>query len=165
MFGASKLTRRLSACVVLTTLFFVLPMLGQDEQSGKTVKTLNLIARDGKGNLVADMTAGDIEILDNGVKQQITQFKTPSEVAVGPRLVTIVFGGLSNEGRQYSKAAARDFLRAELGKNVRASVFVIDRRLYVQQLFTDDVKELEDAIDLAASGSFERYKKRSEDLE
>ncbi len=132
---------------------------------GQDQKVLNLVVRDAAGALVTDLRAEEIEILDGGVKQAIRSFRTPAQLGQDRRVVVLVFGGLSNQGRLYARRAAEDFLAQISDDQFLASVFVIDRRLYVQERFTGRRKDLEDAVKLATSGSFERYRKESERIE
>src|SRR5215510_13409031 len=106
---------------------------------------LDIIARDKKGRPVTDLKAGEIEVYEDGVKQQINSFRKVEKTdltegagasnnaagnatgnaagnAVDPlrqiNLVTMVFERLNNEGRLLARDAAREFLKSELRRNV-----------------------------------------------
>lgn len=141
---------------------------------------LDLVVRDTRGRPVTDLTATEIEVLENGVRQEITSFRMVSKSELPTRtelkaedrtidplrhinLVTLVFERLGNEARQFSRKAAEDFLQTGLGKNTLVAVFAIDRRLYVLQEFTNDPKLLREAVKQATSGDT-RFYTRSEEV-
>ncbi len=135
------------------------------ESQSKPTKVVSVIARDQSGALVKDLAAEDLEVIDNGLRQEILSFRTPDDLRGEKRLVMLVFGGLGNEGRQYARRAANDFLQEEVSDNVVSSVFAIDRRLYALAPFSNEGKDLEEAVRVATSGSLESYRRASERVE
>ncbi|MGH9339827.1 MAG: VWA domain-containing protein [Acidobacteriota bacterium] len=127
---------------------------GQNQAQTSTV--LDLVLRDKDGNLIRDLKPQEIEVTDQGVAQELESLQFEPQ-SVGPRHITMVFGGLTNDGRQFARQAASDFLRERPGDDVLISVFVIDRTLYALQPFTDDEGDLGKSIELATSGSFEKF--------
>src|SRR5205085_12637853 len=114
---------------------------------------LDVVVRDKRGRPVTDLKADEIEVFEDGVKQQITSFRRisadlpivvkgarndkpecqPRTAQVDPlrqiNLVTMVFERLNNEGRLLARDAAQEFLKTELKQNVMIAVFVLDQRL------------------------------------
>ena len=135
------------------------------EPQSEPTRVLSVIARDQSGAVVRDLTVEELEVVDNGVRREILSFRTPADLRGEKRLVVLVFGGLSNQGRQYARQAANDFLKEEVSENVVSSVFVIDRRLYATSTFIDETKELEQAVQVATSGSLETYRRASERID
>ncbi|MGH9649446.1 MAG: hypothetical protein ACRD3I_03135, partial [Terriglobales bacterium] len=102
---------------------------------------LDLVVRDRKGRGVTDLKAGELEVHEDGVKQQIKAFRfversgVPApqagagEVQVDPlrhvNLVTLVFERLDVQARQAARQAANDFLNKELRENMLVAVFTI----------------------------------------
>lgn len=121
---------------------------------------VDIVARDKSGELVKDLAAEDLEVTDAGVKQTIADFKA---AVPEKRLVTLVLGGLGNEGRQYARQAVGDLLTA-VDEDALIAVFVIDRRLYALESYTNNKKDIKEAVEIATSGSFEKYIKRSQEL-
>jgi VWFA-related protein len=153
---------------LLLLVFFTsvsVPAAPAAEPQSKPTKVLSVIARDQSGAVVRDLTVGELEVVDNGVRREILSFRTPADLRGEKRLVVLVFGGLSNQGRQYARRAANDFLKEEVSDNVVSSVFVIDRRLYATSKFIDETKELEQAVQVATSGSLETYRRASERID
>jgi VWFA-related protein len=130
---------------------------------------LDMVARDRHGKPIRDLTQDQIEVFEDGVKQQITSFRfvegegpvttameggkpspTQPAVALGQvNLVSLVFERLGEEGRIHASEAARAFLKSELRPNVYVAVFTNDKALFVLQQFTNNRQILEKAVDMA----------------
>jgi len=144
---------------------------------------LDIIARDKRGRPVNDLKAGELEVYEDGVKQQIGSFRligpqsadSPSsgaDVAGRPpapvdplrqiNLVTMIFERLNNEARLLARDAAMEFLKNELHQNVRVSIFVLDQRMRVLQQFTNERERLRQAIDRATGGASSQFADQSE---
>ncbi len=123
--------------------------------------------RDKKGKPIADLTPGDVTVLDNGVKQDFTSFRlvqgaeaishTGATTRLDPlrqvRLVTLAFEALAEpDQRRTARTAAVDLVKGAQGANVFYSVVVINTRLMVLQQFTDDRDALIKAINEATAG-------------
>lgn len=141
---------------------------------------LDLVVRDKRGRPITDLQATDIEVYEDGVKQQLSSFHLVNRAApsatgadgkqtaahpvnAAPKpgqqtpdplrqvnLVTMVFERLNNESRQLAQQAALDFLQAAPDANVFISVYYLDQRLRLLQPFTSDRALLRAAI---ASGT------------
>jgi VWFA-related protein len=149
---------------------------------------VDLVVRDRSGRPVLDLRADEIEVLEDGVPQEILSFDRiekgrlvltadapepgepepgadPKEMALPPQLVTFVFERLSNQGRQLSRQAALEFLKNESGANYLAAVFVLDQRLALVQPFTSEVDLVSEAIERALSGAFSQFVSESDQLQ
>src|SRR5207249_8823154 len=125
------------------------------------VVILDVVVRDKKGRMVRDLRPEEVQVLEDGVKQQVTAFRfvetgrepEPAAAAAAPAtagpaparplarqvsLVTLLFDQLGAEGRAISRKAALDFLASEARSDLWISVFLIDRRMRLLQQFTTD---------------------------
>ncbi len=156
---------------------------------------LDVVARDKKGRPVNDLKAEEIEVYEDGVKQQITSFRkvdrndpvaaggnatagnaganatganTPSS-AVDPlrqiNLVTMIFERLNNESRLLARDAANEFLKSELRPNTMVAVFVLDQQLRVAQQFTNDYERLKQAVDRATGAAASQFDEQSDAIQ
>lgn len=143
------------------------------------VVVLDLVVRDHRGNLVLDLRPDEVEVLENGVRQEIAEFRVlpalggsgtvragvPSAarpldgggaaVARAPRIgvVSLVFDQLSVEGRRLAGQSAARFLDAQSDEGLHVAVFRIDGRLRLVQGFTRDRAALKRSIDAATLGN------------
>ena len=129
---------------------------------------LDVVVRDKKGRPVLDVRPEEVEVLEDGVKQDVESFKlVESELregapAAGPatrpdaarqiNLVTLVFDRLDVDGRRTARRAAEAFIDKGLRPNTWISVFRVDQRLSMVAPFTNDKKALEDAVARSTSG-------------
>ncbi len=149
------------------------PAQGEVLRIGAEEVLLDLVVRDKKGRAVRDLKAGDIEIYEDGVKQEISSFrlvnrdalvegetptgapttapKTDVSKTVDParqiNLVSFVFERLSPDGRRNARMAAMEFLKEEYGSNVMVAIFALDQRLSAIQSFTSNRERIKSAVD------------------
>ena len=121
--------------------------------TGAELVALDLVVRDKKGRLVTDLQASEIEVLENGVPQKITSFRTlesgaasagdpapatsgqPTAAATPPgaaaqgRRVVLAFGRLSSEGRRLAQSAGDEFAKKHVGPGTLVTVLKIDGTL------------------------------------
>ncbi len=144
-------------------------VLGQEPErrlppTESTTVNVDVVVRDGKGQIVEDLVASDFEVFEDGVLQTVGPFERmagtpltavaapsdgeappsagPASMPGGPpaaRQTTLafVFDRLSTDGRIAAQRAARDYLR-ERGPNDVAGVFAVEETLFVLQDFTSD---------------------------
>lgn len=135
---------------------------------------LDLVVRDKKGRPVRDLKVGDIEIYEDGVKQEISSFRLVNRDAIvegesiagaptnAPKtdalpkstdptrqinLVSFVFERLSPDGRRNARTAAMEFLKEEYGPNVMVAIFALDQRLNAIQSFTSNRDRIKAAVE------------------
>jgi VWFA-related protein len=146
---------------------------------------LDFIARDKHQKLVTDLRPEDIEILEDGVQQKLRSFRyrdgrvepahqdaaVPARAAGGAaryadlsqiNVVSLVFEGLGPESRRQATQAAKDFLASESGPDTYTGVFTLNHRLALLQQYTNDLNLLNQAVDRAASGAYQRFAKDME---
>jgi VWFA-related protein len=105
--------------------------------SGAEVVALDLVVRDKKGKLVTDLRPEEVEVLEDGVPQKLTSFRTLAPAAPGaavpgsdataaaapavepatssaPRRVVLAFGRLSSDGRRLAQSAGDEFARKHM---------------------------------------------------
>jgi VWFA-related protein len=153
---------------------------------------LDLVVRDKKGRPITDLKEDDIEIIEDGVKQQIISFRqfnraesttsnnietttgampkeaAPKSVAPDPtrqvNLVTMIFERLNNESRMLARQAAMEFLKNELAPNVYITIYALDQRLRVIQHFNNDRQRIKAAIEVATGNAESQFVERSEGI-
>jgi VWFA-related protein len=165
-------------------LALAVPMLAQNVTIHATVNevALDLVVRDKKGRLVKNLKAGDVEVYEDGVRQEIRSLRLvsggdgpaqPAPIAqpqsepddaaqVAPsapmplrstNLVCIVFHQLDSSTRKWAVAAAQEFIQTQLRPGTWVGVFNLDARLTPLHAFTNDRDELLRAAANAFNGS------------
>jgi VWFA-related protein len=139
------------------------------------VVMLDVVVRDKKGRLVRDLRPDEVQVFEDGVKQEVTGFRfvetgrEPAPAAPGAAsapapappeakqisLVTLLFDQLGPEARIIARKAAIDFLESDHRPDLWISVFLINRRMQLLQQFTQDRDEVRLAVDRATGGSYE----------
>jgi len=149
--------------------------------AGTNEVLLDVVVRDKKGQRVANLQSGDLEITDNGVPQKITSFRLiEGERAIAPgeqapqaaqvtqpkktidverqiRLVTLIFNRLDLNSRTIARTAALDLLKNEFPQNVYMCVLVLGDALQALQPFTNDIALLRKAVEHATSGAYTEF--------
>jgi VWFA-related protein len=141
------------------------------------VVVLDLVVRDHRGNLVLDLRPDEVEVFENGVRQEVAEFRVLPALGSGPAnagvppiataraggrpaprpprigVVSLVFDQLSVEGRRLAGESAARFLDAQSDAGLYVAVFRIDGRLRLVQGFTRDRVALKRSIATATLGS------------
>jgi len=153
---------------------------------------LDIVVRDRKGRPITDLKEGEIEIFEDGVKQQINSFRQFTRVESTPirgnqtitgaapkedtlksatpdptrqvNLVTMIFERLNNESRMLARQAAMEFLKNELAPNIYITIYALDQRLRVIQHFTGDRERIKAAIEVATGNAASQFVERSEGI-
>ena len=124
------------------------------------VVMLDLVVRDKKGRTVRDLRPGELQVFEDGVRQEPSGFRyvdtraagvtleetperpsataKPAEESRHLNLVTLVFDQLGPDGRQIARKAALDFLELANRPDVFVSVFQVSESLKLVQQFTID---------------------------
>ena len=153
---------------------------------------LDLVVRDGDGRPVEDLREDEIEVYENGGRQQIISFRfvggdrfgaergpstadqdvpsteqLASQVRFDPfrhvSLVTMVFERLPDTARHMARQAALHFIDTGMQDNMLVAVFAIDNRLYLLEHFTNDREALRRAVTKATSGAYGIFDSQSTD--
>ena len=127
---------------------------------------LDLVVKDKKGKPIKDLSAADVELSDNGSKQNVTSFRlidgvnavtngssAPLDAIRQTRLVVIAFEQLDEDARRQAKQVANELLKTAAAPNINFAVVGINQQLVLLQPFTTDRALLKKAIDEAVSGS------------
>ena len=136
---------------------------------------LDMVVRDKKGGPLTDLTANNVQILDEGTPGKIMGLRLVSggdAAGLGPqgandpprhaRLVSLVFEKLDAEERRFARQAALDFLADDLEDNVYLAVFVADPRLRVIQPFSNDHNLVRQAVEQASTAEYAQLAAQSE---
>jgi VWFA-related protein len=127
---------------------------------------VDVVVRDSDGKFVAGLGRDDFTLLDGGAQENVgdvlSSLEGPSRDE--PKWVALVFHGLGNQGRQFARQAAEDFFKALGDGAPNISVFQIDRRLYVLEPFSPDLKALDRSVRTATSGSRDQFVRRSQQV-
>ncbi len=127
---------------------------------------LDMVVRDKKGRPLNDLTANNVQVLDEGTPGKIMGLRLVSigDAAVHARLVSLVFEKLDTEERSFARQAALDFLSDDLADNVYLGVFVADPRLRVIQPFTNDHSLVHHAVEQASTADYAQLAAQSEGI-
>lgn len=164
------------------------PVLGQSTpqaESGPTIHAtvnevaLDVVVRDKKGRLVKNLKPGDVEIYEDGVRQEIRSLRLVGGEVVAHQaaqqedeqaggdgalrpmamplrslnLMCIVFHNLDPGTRKWAVAATQDFVKTELRPGTWVGVFNLDSRLTPLHAFTMNRDEILRAAASAFNGS------------
>src|SRR5437867_279172 len=109
---------------------------------------VDLVARDKKGAILRGLGAADLEVYEDGVRQDVESFdfveRLPGEATVAarpatpPAVVAVVFDRLGPGARSFAEQAVLGYLDRALSSKSWMGVFSIDRSLSTLQQFTDD---------------------------
>src|SRR5271166_4935260 len=143
---------------------------------------LDLVVRDKHNHAVTDLRPGEVEIYEDGVRQNPRVFRniqgseqletersaagarTASEPAKGGEtphplnsmrqvnFVTVVFAGIAPLNLEFARRAVLEFLQSDNLPNTYVTIYRLDRSLNVIQPFTADKDALAKGVDAAAKG-------------
>ncbi|MDQ3256576.1 MAG: VWA domain-containing protein [Acidobacteriota bacterium] len=149
----------------------------QDDEKivvGSAEVPVDASVRDKRGRPVKDLTIGDFEVYEDGVRQQINSLRlialkpgasgtvlqkqettgrtaTLNDAVAGIGSVALVFDRLSLDARSRAREAALTYARGEWRTNDFVGIFLIDLSLRVLQPYTDDAQLIRRALDRARS--------------
>src|SRR5215472_1257948 len=132
---------------------------------------LQVVVHDSRGRIVKNLKPNEIEVYENGVRQQIRSFKlisgrdvvvknteakraapavvAPSNPLKAVNLICIVFTNLDPYTKKYAVDAAREFLNSQIDPDTWVAVFNLDTKLHVLQAFTTNRNDVIDAANKA----------------
>ena len=148
------------------------PVIGQGSAVIKsTVQEVlvDLVVRDKHQRMVRDLQVSQVQILEDGVSQEIRSFEFVS--SKGSRLlsgklldrfeplhelnvIALVFGPMSNDARQNAGSMAHEFLRNPFLPNTLLGAFALNRRLDLLQPFTNRLELLDRAVEVATRNNY-----------
>jgi VWFA-related protein len=182
-----KLARLVALALFITQLVACLPLstsaqTAADKQPASQEKPLKLrtdevivdaVVLDKKSHAVSDLTAGDFDLYEDGVRQKITSFRfesnnassetvtTNTNATPGPRLmnlVALVFDAqTTRDGALLARRAALDYVESGMRPNDYVAVFGVDQNLLALAPFTQDKAALKRAIEAFTSRESKKY--------
>ena len=128
---------------------------------------VDVVVRDKKDAILRGLTAADLEVYEDGVRQAVDSFDFVERSAVEPAalasaatppaFVAVAFDRLSPAARSFAQQAALGYLDRVLPARSWMGVFSIDRGLTTLQRFTADRDALRRSLDRAAAGASASY--------
>jgi len=142
--------------------------------------SVDFVVRDKDGKLIPDLAARDVEVFENGVRQEVEALRlvqraepeapaatpaapaapaaTPIVAPEGPEVMALVFDRVATENRTLVREAMLDYFKAHWRAGQRVGVFSIGVRLGVAQSFTTERGAIVGGIDRALGwGATEQY--------
>ncbi len=186
--------RDLLAAAPALLVAFALPTAAQDPppelvaqvfRVEAEVVMLDLVVRDKKGRTVRDLRPEELQVFEDGARQEPSGFRYVDTRAVGLtleeeepgkvaakrpeeaqhlNLVTLVFDQLGPDGRQIARKAALDFLDLANRPDVFVSVFRVSESLKLVQQFTTDRELVREGIKAATGQVATGYSPATENL-
>ncbi|HKQ07678.1 MAG TPA: VWA domain-containing protein [Blastocatellia bacterium] len=156
----------------------------QDDQVVRVRTTevaLDVVVKDKKGRPVKDLTAGDFEVYEDGVRQRVESFRfvvreapvtkgntperkadkpVPQPVLGGastPGVIALVFDRLSPEARSLARKAGMAYVQEAMAAGDYTGVFGIDQSLRTLQSFTDNPELIKQAVERATGAATSTY--------
>jgi len=143
---------------------------------------LDFVVRDKHQKVIKDLTADDVQVLEDGVPQKILSFAyrggNLQEVQQSERntpgiprqynparelnIVTIVYENMSMDGRRRAAEIVRDFLKNEIVANTYVGMFMMGYRLVMLQGYTNRADLLLAAAHTASLNGFQDLSKKSQ---
>lgn len=112
--------------------------------------SIDLLARDKKGNLVSDLTPADLEITAGGAAVPVKSLVLGGAAAAGqPLLVTLVFDRMDPGNAKVARDTAFDVFKAAPASGVTFAVLKVDGRLHLLLDYTTDREALKTAVNAA----------------
>ena len=131
---------------------------------------VDLVVRDKRGVLVRDLRANEVEVFEDGVRQEVESLAFAERAPAGPAtespvFLALVFDRLGPAARRFARQAALAYLSGERVPGTELGVFAIDRGLSVLEPFTDDIPAVRGAVEAMTSlGSTTLSGKREREL-
>jgi VWFA-related protein len=121
------------------------------EEAAQAVTT-DIVVQTKKGEPVRDLRPDEVKITEAGLAREVSLRFVDSSTGPGPRLITLVFDWLDEQGRSNAQKAARDFIaQVSTQPDVQVAVFRIGLELWALCPYTRDVAVLQKAVDRATS--------------
>ena len=138
---------------------------------------LEVSVRDAHGRIVKNLKPGDLQIFEDGARQEVKSFRlvqapgegkgkaaagqtavvanaaTPANPLKAVNLICIVFANLDAFTKQYAVNGVKDFLKSQIQPDTWIAVFNLESQLVVLQPFTTDRNEVMAAANRAFTGT------------
>jgi VWFA-related protein len=138
---------------------------------------LDVTVRDSRGRVVKNLKPADLQIFEDGVKQDIRSFKfiqaqvegkgknaagpltatanaaTPTNPLRAVNLICIVFANLDAFTKQYAVNAVKEFLKSQIQPDTWIAVFNLESQLTVLTPFTTNRSEIMESANRAFTGT------------
>lgn len=135
---------------------------------------VDAVVLDRKNRSVSDLTADDIELYEDGIRQKITSFRFESSgsssgtLAAGPgaanpgprttNLITLVFDAQTDrDGSLRARKAAFDYIDKGMGPNDYVGVFGVDLGLLPLAPYSNDKVRIRQAVEAFTSRESKKY--------
>jgi VWFA-related protein len=155
------------------TALLLLAVIAAAQEPVPTIRTnasevlLDIVVRDKHGKPVKNLKAGDVEIYEDGVRQEVRSFRfvgaseavrqvvgeapvQPAQVEARPlravNLICIVFHNLDPVSRTMAIEAMQEFLKNDLPQQTYVGMFLLDDRLKPVYPFSNDRHALLQAL-------------------
>ena len=147
------------------------PQAPPEFATGSYRVSVDFVVRDKDGKLIPDLTPADVEVFEDGVRQEVEALRlvrraeadaptapavaagaattTPVVAPEGPEVIALVFDRLLVENRAEVRRAMLDYFKDHWRPGQRVGVFKIGRRLGIAQTFTDEKDAILGGIDRA----------------
>jgi len=134
------------------------PLTVVDATDAPAPVVLDLVVRDKKSALVADLRAEEVELYEDGVRQAVQDLRrvatSPGGEGASPTtggadgggLVVFLFPRLQGMARDLARDAALEFVKKQLTPGMAVAVLLVGPELVPIQGFTADAKILKEAI-------------------
>lgn len=143
-----------TAALLALVLALALPATGQEAAGTPgppTEVALDVVVRDAQGSLVLDLDRSEMELLQDGVRQEVTHWRLEEQGGADsgqPRLA-LVFDRLGRDARKEAYDAAREWLERSPSTGREVAVFRVGAGLEMLQDFTADDDAVNRAIEEA----------------
>jgi VWFA-related protein len=168
------------------------PQAAPPAETGSTIRVtttevaLDLVVRDKKGKPVKNLKPGDVEIYEDGVRQQVRSFrmvagreeqrrtvekalpKTAAPAASLPlrevNALCIVFHNIDPVTRPHAVQIVKEFLQGDFPSETYIGIFSLNETLIPLHAFTKNREELRQTLDSAFNGKLLDFSRASEAL-
>lgn len=138
-----------------------------------TTVLVDVVVKDKKGRPIHDLKASDFEVYEDGVLQEISNFRevagAPTEAGGQPaagsaagegtgqgHYTAMVFDRLAPNSRSFALKAAQTYIDRAASPDSRIGIFFADLSPRTLQLYTNDKQTLEAVVDRALGGTSTR---------
>ncbi len=145
-------------------------------KAGAQEVNLDIVVRDAKGHLIKTLKPGDVQVFEDGIKQNLIDFRyvpgkpsiqnpEPTAKADVPaahtinevNVVALVFHGLDPNTKKNARDFARQFIQNNLPPNTWLGMFNLTDNLIPLHEFTNDKAQMVKAVDESPTGMTDNF--------